>query len=119
MRDLSRTHVDSAGEPAMTRQCMDCKATLGEKCPSCGTENLVKHYRPRDPDNPDPDDRVKVFTCMNALCPKNIAMDSICGFQFDEGAGPNNTTNCITTGICPKCLKLRNCAVPFRNEAQA
>ena len=65
----------------MTRQCADCKIIMGEKCPVCGSQNLVLLNREGDlpPDT---------FECHNH-------------HEFQEGAGG------ITHGICDPCLEKR------------
>ena len=65
----------------MTRQCTDCKIIMGEKCPTCGSQNLILLNREDDL----PPDTFE--------CHKN--------HQFQEGAGG------ITHGICDECLEKR------------
>ena len=65
----------------MTRQCADCKIIMGEKCPECGSENLVL----LNTENDLPPDMFE--------CPLHHI--------FPEGEGG------ITTGICESCLEKR------------
>jgi hypothetical protein len=88
----------------MTRECMDCHAHMGEKCPHCGTENIAFRW------NTKLENAVaifKVFTCLNSLCPGRKRTDEILAPTFREGEGPNGTQGVLTTGICPKCLARR------------
>lgn len=64
----------------MTRQCANCKLILGEKCPTCGSENLIVLNREDDlpPDT---------FECHN------------CHHEFQEGEGGT------THAICDSCLE--------------
>lgn len=71
-------------DSAMTRVCMDCEKTLGEKCPGCGEEatkvtdsNNAKHF---------------YFFCENMNCYKIL-------FQRGEGG--------TTTGLCSECAEKR------------
>jgi len=65
----------------MTRQCTDCKIIMGEKCPKCGSQNLILLNRE---DEPPPD----WFECVKQ-------------HVFQEGDGG------ITHGICDPCLEKR------------
>lgn len=83
----------------MRRECMDCQAHMGEKCPKCGTSNVTFHRSYED------GSEVKIFTCLNSCCP---ALDGHIRYQFREGEGGT------TSGLCQGCLQTRN-----RQEARA
>lgn len=89
----------------MTRECMDCRSVMGEKCPRCGKENLSSCMLPRDPSNEDGGELVKFFYCQNELCLHCV--ETGLHLKFEAGDGPNGTKNVVTTGLCSKCMSIR------------
>lgn len=75
----------------MTRVCMVCSATLGEKCPRCGSfasadiESIGERAALRNPQTQRTLEYVERFHCHK------------CGLDFDAGEGGE------THGICQPC----------------
>jgi len=87
----------------MTRACMFCEKTFGEKCPHCGSENVVWRW---NTDLEGEEKAFKVFTCLNALCTGLRLSNGTLAPAFKEGDGPNHAPNVKSHGICRDCLKL-------------
>jgi hypothetical protein len=95
----------------MTRECMDCRMNMGEKCPRCGCENLQNYFTEREPQEAGKPSLVKHYVCQNAICPHYVKTGVKLDFERGDGG--------ITTGICPECLIKRNQELRSGKSSQA